>query len=66
MLDYAAVHDVGGAINPLSVRGQIEAQYRWARALRSPRGFHTVENGAPKTATLKTYHMCTPTKCRSA
>jgi CO/xanthine dehydrogenase Mo-binding subunit len=34
LLDYAAVHDVGRAINPLSVHGQIEGAIQMARATR--------------------------------
>ena len=57
MLDYAAVHDVGRAINPLSVRGQIEGAIQMGAGYALTEGIQLDENGRVKNATLKTYHM---------
>lgn len=57
MLDYAAVHDVGRAINPLSVRGQIEGAVQMGAGYALTEGIQLDESGRVKNATLKTYRM---------
>jgi len=57
MLDYAAVHDVGRAINPLAVRGQIEGAIQMGAGYALTEGIQLDDNGRVKNATLKTYHM---------
>jgi CO/xanthine dehydrogenase Mo-binding subunit len=57
LLDYAAVHDVGRAINPLSVRGQIEGAIQMGAGYALTEGILLDENGRVKNATLRTYRM---------
>lgn len=58
ILTYAAVHDVGKAINPLSVTGQIEGalQMGFGNALSEDMGVDE-RTGAVKNRTLKRYRM---------
>ena len=58
VLSYAAVHDVGKAINPLSVTGQIEGalQMGLGNALSEEMGVDE-RTGAVKNRTLKRYKM---------
>lgn len=57
LLDYAAVHDVGRAINPLSVRGQIEGAIQMGAGYALSEGVFLDESGKVKNASLKTYRM---------
>lgn len=57
LLDYAAVHDVGRAINPLSVRGQIEGAVQMGAGYALSEGVVLDESGKVKNASLKTYRM---------
>jgi len=58
VLSYAAIHDVGKAINPLSVTGQIEGalQMGLGNALSEDMGVDE-KTGAVKNRTLKLYKM---------
>lgn len=58
VLSYAAIHDVGNAINPLSVTGQIEGalQMGLGNALSEDMGVDE-KTGAVKNRTLKRYKM---------
>ncbi|MEA4871140.1 MAG: molybdopterin cofactor-binding domain-containing protein [Christensenella sp.] len=58
VLSYAAVHDVGKAINPLSVTGQIEGALHmgFGNALSEDMGVDE-RTGAVKNRTLKRYRM---------
>ena len=58
VLSYAAIHDVGKAINPLSVTGQIEGalQMGLGNALSEDMGVDE-KTGAVKNRTLKRYKM---------
>ncbi len=58
VLSYAAIHDVGKAINPLSVTGQIEGalQMGFGNALSEDMGVDE-RTGAVKNRTLKRYKM---------
>ena len=57
LLDYAAVHDLGYAINPLSVRGQIEGAVQMGAGYALSEGVQIDENGKVKNTTLRTYRM---------
>jgi CO/xanthine dehydrogenase Mo-binding subunit len=57
LLDYAAVHDVGRAINPLSVRGQIEGAVQMGAGYALTEDIRLDENGRVKNTTFRTYHM---------
>lgn len=57
LLDYAAVHDLGYAINPLSVRGQIEGAVQMGAGYALSEGVQIDENGRVKNTTLRTYRM---------
>jgi xanthine dehydrogenase molybdenum-binding subunit len=55
-----AAHDVGRAINPLLVEGQIEGGVHMALGQALSEEF-VVEGGVPTTDTLKSLHMIPPT-----
>ncbi len=57
LLSYAAVHDLGYAINPLSVRGQIEGAVQMGAGYALSEGVFLDEGGRVKNTTLKSYHM---------
>jgi CO/xanthine dehydrogenase Mo-binding subunit len=57
LLDYAAVHDVGRAINPMSVRGQIEGAIQMGAGYALSEGVFLDERGKVKNTTFRTYRM---------
>lgn len=57
ILDYAAVHDVGRAINPLSVEGQIEGAVQMGIGYALSEGLEYDENGKIKNNTFRTYKI---------
>ncbi len=57
LLDYAAVHDVGKAINPMGVHGQIEGAIQMGAGYALSEGIELDKKGKVKNTTLRTYHM---------
>ncbi|MDR1800686.1 MAG: xanthine dehydrogenase family protein molybdopterin-binding subunit [Lachnospiraceae bacterium] len=57
VLDYAAVHDVGKALNPLGVKGQIEGAIQMGLGYALSEEIQTDKNGKVLNPTLKKYHM---------
>ncbi|MEL7601889.1 MAG: molybdopterin cofactor-binding domain-containing protein [Bacillota bacterium] len=57
LLDYVAVHDVGKAINPMGVHGQIEGAIQMGAGYALSEGIELDEKGKVKNMTLRTYHM---------
>ena len=57
ILDYTAVHDVGRALNPLAVEGQIEGAIQMGAGYALTEGFELDENGRIKNSTFRTYRM---------
>lgn len=57
--DYAAVHDVGRAINPLSVEGQIEGAVQMGIGYALSEALEWEESGRVKNASFRKYHMIT-------
>lgn len=59
ILDYVAVHDVGKAINPLSVEGQIEGAVQMGIGYALKEGIEYNENGKIKNGSFRTYKIPT-------
>lgn len=57
VLDYAAVHDVGKAINPMSLQGQIEGAVQMGIGYALSEGLVLDEKGKVKNTTFKQYHI---------
>jgi CO/xanthine dehydrogenase Mo-binding subunit len=57
LIDYAAVHDIGRAINPLSVRGQIEGAIQMGAGYALTEGIQIDGSGKVANASFKTYRM---------
>ncbi len=57
LLDYAAVHDLGRAINPLSVTGQIEGAIQMGAGYALSEGIQLDEAGKVKNPSFKGYRM---------
>ena len=58
-----AAHDVGKAVNPTLLEGQIEGASTWASAMRSRRSSSST-GGMPVTETLKSLGIIPPPGCR--
>lgn len=59
VLNYVAAHDVGKAINPMSVEGQIEGAIQMGIGYALTEGIIHDENGKVSNANLRKYHMIT-------
>ncbi|MDR0841317.1 MAG: molybdopterin-dependent oxidoreductase [Christensenellaceae bacterium] len=57
LLDYVAVHDVGLALNPLSIEGQIEGAVMMGAGHALCEGICFDANGRVSNATFKTYRL---------
>lgn len=57
VLDYTAVHDVGHALNPMSVEGQIEGAIQMGIGYALTEALVLDPNGKIKNASLKQYHL---------
>jgi CO/xanthine dehydrogenase Mo-binding subunit len=57
ILDYVAVHDVGRALNPLSVEGQIEGAVQMGVGYALSEEIELDEKGKVKNTTLRKYHL---------
>lgn len=57
VLDYTAVHDIGKALNPMGVEGQIEGAVQMGIGYALTEGFILDDKGKVKNTTLKQYHM---------
>lgn len=57
VLEYAAVHDVGKAINPLSVQGQLEGAVQMGIGYALMEHLGVDEAGKVRNSTFRTYHM---------
>lgn len=57
ILDYAAVHDVGRALNPLSVEGQIEGAVQMGAGYALTEGIELNDKGKVTNTTLRKYHL---------
>lgn len=57
VLEYTAVHDVGKAINPMSVEGQIEGAVQMGIGYALTEGLIIDEKGKVKNTTFKQYHI---------
>ncbi len=59
VLNYVAAHDVGKALNPISVEGQIEGAIQMGIGYALTEGLEFDEKGKVTNASLKKYHMLT-------
>lgn len=57
VLEHTAVHDIGKAINPMAVEGQIEGAAQMGLGYALTEGLILDEKGKVKNFTLKQYHM---------
>lgn len=57
VLDYAAVHDVGKALNPMNLEGQIEGAVQMGLGYALSEGLILDEKGKVKNTTFKQYHI---------
>lgn len=57
VLEYTAVHDIGRALNPMNVEGQIEGAVQMGIGYALTEGLVLDEKGKVKNTTLKQYHM---------
>lgn len=57
ILDYAAVHDVGRALNPLSLEGQVEGGVQMGAGYALTEGIELDEKGKVKNSSLRKYHL---------
>lgn len=57
VLDYAAVHDVGRPLNPLSVEGQLQGAVQMGVGYALTEDFGMDEQGQTKHAGFRAYHM---------
>lgn len=57
VLNYVAVHDVGKAINPMSVEGQIEGAIQMGIGYALTEGLEFDQRGKVKNNTFKKYHL---------
>jgi len=57
VLDYVAVHDVGKAINPMAVEGQIEGAIQMGIGYALTEGLEFDEKGKALNNSFKKYHM---------
>lgn len=57
ILDYTAVHDVGKALNPMAVEGQIEGAVQMGVGYALTEGLEIDAKGKVKNTTFKQYHM---------
>lgn len=57
VLDYTAVHDVGKALNPMSLEGQIEGAVQMGLGYALSEGLILDEKGKVKNTTFKQYHI---------
>lgn len=57
VLNYTAVHDVGKALNPMSVEGQIEGAIQMGLGYALSEGLVLDDKGKVSNASLKKYHM---------
>lgn len=57
VLDYTAVHDVGKALNPMSVEGQIEGAIQMGMGYALSEGIIIDGKGKVKNTTFKQYHI---------
>ena len=57
VLSYTAVHDIGKAINPMAVEGQIEGAVQMGLGYALSEGIVLDENGKVKNSSFRTYHI---------
>ena len=57
VLEYTAVHDVGKALNPMSVEGQIEGAVQMGLGYALSEGIIIDRGGKVKNTTFKQYHI---------
>lgn len=57
VLEYTAVHDVGKALNPMSVEGQIEGAVQMGLGYALSEGIIIDDKGKVKNTTFKQYHI---------
>lgn len=59
ILDYVAVHDVGKALNPMNVEGQIEGAIQMGLGYALCEGIERDEKGKVKNSSFRQYHIFT-------
>lgn len=57
VLEYVAVHDVGKALNPMSVEGQIEGAVQMGLGYALSEGIEWDQSGKIKNSTFRSYHI---------
>lgn len=62
VLDYSAVHDVGRAMNPMAIEGQLHGAIHMGVGYALCEGLTFDENGRPKETNFKKYHLLTATE----
>ena len=62
VLDFAAVHDVGRAMNPLAIEGQLEGAVQMGLGYALSEGLDFDEAGTPRNTSFKTYHIFSATE----
>lgn len=62
VLAYTAVHDVGKALNPMSVEGQIEGAVQMGVGYALSEGIEWDEKGKVKNSTFRSYHILNATE----
>lgn len=59
VLDYAAIHDVGKALNPMNVEGQIEGAVQMGLGYALSEGIEHDDKGKVKNGSFRQYHIFT-------